>query len=113
MSVVGTVIHNVLLAFIFLLMVRFVVDWIQVFARSWTPKGPVLVALEVVFSITDPPIKFFRRLIPPLRLGGGMALDLSFLVVLILCYVLMAVNASGVLLAGGTGGATDRNRGYG
>lgn len=92
MSLVGQVIEAILWSFIILLMIRFVVDWIQVFARSWTPKGPALLVLEIVYSITDPPIKFFRRIIPPLRLGGGMALDLSFLVVLIGCYVLLSVN---------------------
>ena len=37
--------------------------------------------LEVVYSITDPPIKALRRVIPPLRLGN-VALDLSFLIVI-------------------------------
>ena len=40
--------------FIVLLFVRLVVDWIQMFARSWVPRGPVLVVLEGVYTITDP-----------------------------------------------------------
>jgi YggT family protein len=88
---VGVVIHYILWFFIALLFVRFVVDWIQVFARSWTPHGPVLVVLETVYTVTDPPIRAMRRILPPLRLGG-MALDLSFLVVILICYVLLAVN---------------------
>ena len=64
------------LIFILLLFARFIVDWVQMFARQWTPHGPVLVVLEAVYSITDPPIKAVRRILPPLRLGG-MALDLS------------------------------------
>ena len=51
------------------LWVRFVVDWVQVFARSWSPCGPLLVGLEAVYSATDPPIKALRRVIPPLRIG--------------------------------------------
>ena len=74
--------------FIALLWVRFVVDWVQVFARSWSPQGPLLVLLEVVYSITDPPIKALRRVIPPLRLGS-VALDLSFLIVLVAAYILL------------------------
>jgi YggT family protein len=89
-SAVASVIYLVLWLFLGLLFVRFVVDWVQVFARSWTPKGPVLVILEVVYSITDPPILFFRRFIPPLRLGS-VALDLSFMIVLVLCYLLLIV----------------------
>ena len=90
MYIVGQVIHGLLWFFIALLWVRFIVDWVQVFARSWTPHGVILVLLEVVYSITDPPIKALRRLIPPLRLGN-FALDLSFLIVLVLAYVLLRV----------------------
>ena len=91
MSLVGGVINLVLTLFLFLLFARFVVDWVQVFARSWTPKGIVLVVLEVVYSITDPPILFIRRFVPPLRLGA-IALDTSFIIVLISVYLLLELN---------------------
>ena len=87
MTAVLQIIHGALWIFIALMWIRFVVDWVQVFARSWTPSGPVLVVLEVVYSITDPPIKFVRRFVPPLRLGAVM-LDTSFLIVLIVVYLL-------------------------
>jgi YggT family protein len=89
--VAGQVIEGLLWFFIALLWVRFVVDWVQVFARSWAPRGALLVLLEVVYSITDPPIRALRRVIPPLRLGS-VALDLSFLIVMISAYVLLRVN---------------------
>jgi len=89
----GTVIEIVLWVFIGLLWIRFVVDWVQVFARSWMPRGALLVALEVDYSVTDPPIKALRRVIPPLRLGN-FALDLSFIIVMIVAYVLLSVNRS-------------------
>ena len=91
MQVVGSIIEIVLWVFIALLWIRFVVDWVQVFARSWTPTGPLLVGLEGVYSATDPPIKALRRVIPPLRIGS-VALDLSFLIVMIAAYVLLQVN---------------------
>ncbi|WP_260430982.1 YggT family protein [Nocardioides sp. LS1] len=87
----GQVIEGLLWFFIALLWVRFVVDWVQVFARSWSPTGPLLVILEFVYSLTDPPIKALRRVIPPLRLGS-VALDLSFLIVMISAYVLLRIN---------------------
>ena len=93
MSPVGLVVELVLYVFLVLLMIRFVVDWIQVFARSWTPKGPVLVVLEGVYTVTDPPVKAFRRVIPPLRLGS-MMLDLSFLALLLVVYLLLILNRS-------------------
>ena len=91
MTAIGSVLHFLLLIFILLLIARFIVDWVQVFARQWTPHGPALVVLEAVYSTTDPPIKALRRVIPPLRLGS-VALDLSFLLVMILAYVALAVN---------------------
>jgi YggT family protein len=89
---VGGVINLVLTLFLFLLFARFVVDWVQVFARSWTPKGIVLIVLEVVYSITDPPILFIRRFVPPLRLGA-IALDTSFIIVLVSVYLLLELNS--------------------
>jgi YggT family protein len=88
---VGYAIALALQSFIALLIVRLVVDWIQVFARSWQPSGIVLVVLEVVYSITDPPIKAFRRVFKPIRIGG-VSLDLSFLAVLLVCYLLLEIN---------------------
>jgi len=96
-NVAGQVIDLILWLFLALLFVRFIVDWVQVFARSWTPKGPILVLLEVVYSITDPPIMFFRRFIPPLRLGS-VALDLSFMIVIVICYLMLILNDQ-ILLA--------------
>ena len=93
MQLLGQILHAFLWVFIALLWVRFVFDWVQVFARTWTPRGPVLLVLEVVYSVTDPPIKALRRVIPPLKLGS-VALDLSFLIVLISAYVLLRINAS-------------------
>ncbi len=91
MELAGATIEIVLYLFIALLWVRFIVDWVQVFARSWSPRGALLVVLEVVYSTTDPPIKALRRVIPPLRIGN-FALDLSFLIVLVGAYVLLRVN---------------------
>ena len=70
MAAVGSILHFLLLIFILLLIARFIVDWVQVFARQWTPHGPALVVLEAVYSTTDPPIKAVRRILPPIRLGG-------------------------------------------
>ncbi|MCL8026982.1 YggT family protein [Nocardioides bruguierae] len=91
MLIIGTIIDWLLGIFLFLMLVRFIVDWVQVFARSWSPTGVVLVILEVVYSVTDPPIMFLRRFIPPLRLGS-IALDMSFILVLVAVYVLRALN---------------------
>jgi YggT family protein len=93
LHIAGQIIEGLLWFFIAMLWIRFVVDWVQIFARSWSPRGPLLVLLEIVYSVTDPPIKALRRVIPPLRLGN-FALDLSFIIVMIVAYVLLYVNRS-------------------
>jgi YggT family protein len=67
---------------------RLVLDWIQVFARDWRPQGPILVVAEAVYTITDPPLKALRRVIPPLRLGQ-LQVDLAFTVLFVLTVLVM------------------------
>jgi YggT family protein len=84
----------VLLVFFILLIARLVFDYVMMFARSWRPSGVAAVGLEVVYSVTDPPLKALRRVIPPLRLGN-FSIDLGFMVLLFVVYVLMSfVNAA-------------------
>ena len=93
MQIFGQTLYIILLVFIGLLWIRFIVDWVQVFARQWTPHGPLLVALEGVYSATDPPIMALRRVVPPLRIGS-VALDLSFLLVMVAAWLLLNVVAT-------------------
>ena len=86
MIVLGVVIELVLWFYILFLLARLVADYVQMFARSWEPVGLHPGAARARSTrVTDPPIRLLRRLIPPIRLGG-MALDLSILIVLLLCY---------------------------
>lgn len=94
MTVVLEVASFVLLVFFILLIARLVFDYVMMFARSWRPSGVAAVGLEVVYSVTDPPLKALRRVIPPLRLGN-FSIDLGFMVLLFVVYVLMnLVNAA-------------------
>jgi YggT family protein len=87
MSAVGSFLVLVLQIFFFLLIARLVLDYVQMFARSWRPRGIVLVIAEIVYTITDPPLRALRKVIPPLRLGG-ISLDLSFLVLIVIVQIL-------------------------
>jgi len=83
---VGSLLYILLWLFFVLLIARLVLDYIQMFARSWRPSGPLLVIAEVIYTITDPPLKALRRVIPPLRIGS-VSLDLSFLVLVVLVQI--------------------------
>lgn len=87
---VRSVLALLLWLYFLVLIARLVFDYVQLFARSWRPRGVMLVLAEGVYSLTDPPLRALRRVIPPLRLGV-VSLDLSFLVLIILIQVLIAL----------------------
>jgi YggT family protein len=80
--IVGQTLSFLLFLYFIVLIGRLIFDWIQVFSRDWRPKGPLLVVAEAIYSLTDPPLRALRKVIPPLRLGG-VALDLAFLVLIL------------------------------
>jgi YggT family protein len=81
-SVIATVLSIALSVYFIVLLARLVLDLARVFARQWRPRGFGLVLAEFVYVLTDPPIKFVRRFLPPLRVGG-VALDFSFSIVVL------------------------------
>jgi YggT family protein len=89
-EILQIVLRYVLTIYLVLLVGRMIFGWIQVFARDWRPTGVVLVLAEAIFTVTDPPLKFLRRFIPPLRLGM-VAMDLSFMVLFIVVLILLEV----------------------
>ena len=90
MGVVGDLLSFLIGLFLLLLFVRVVFDWVQVFAREWRPRGIALVVAEATYTVTDPPLRALRRVIPPLSLGA-FRLDMAFLVLVILCVILQSV----------------------
>ncbi len=59
-----------------------VLDWVQLFARQWRPTGAVLVVANLIYALTDPPLRWIRRVLPMVRMGG-LGIDLSFLVLIL------------------------------
>lgn len=89
-SVLASIVHLVLLVYILVLFARLILDYIPMFNREWRPKGFGLVAAEAVYTVTDPPIRFFRRIIPPLRIGQ-LSLDFGFALTLLVVLILMNI----------------------
>ena len=90
MQYLREVLTYVLTIYLVILVGRMIFGWIQVFARDWRPTGIVLVLAEAIFTVTDPPLKFLRRFIPPLRLCM-VAMDLSVMVLFIVVLILLEV----------------------
>lgn len=89
-SIILSVIYVALLIVFIAMWVRFVFDWLQVLNPAFRPRGIVLIVAETSYTITDPPLKAVRRVIPPLRLGS-VSLDLAWTIVLIVLLILMAL----------------------
>ena len=83
------IVYLFLLAFMYILFARFIMGMVMAFGRRWKPGRGASAAMEVVWSVTDPPLKALRRVIPPLRLGT-VSFDLASLVLLVIVFVLMS-----------------------
>ncbi len=89
MEVLWQVIYLILYGFFLCLLARLVLEYVLMFARRWQPGRGAAAGLEVVWSVTDPPLRTLRRVIPPLRIGT-VSLDLAFLALLFIVYVLLS-----------------------
>jgi YggT family protein len=62
-------------------------------SRTFRPTGALVVVFEVVYTLTDPPLRLLRRVIPPLRVGN-VAFDLGFLLLFIAIVVVRGILAN-------------------
>jgi len=89
-SIVATIIYIALFLFFLLMWARFILDLATNFVRGFKPAGPLLIIAEVAYTVTDPPIKAVRRVLPPLRFGG-IALDFGWSLVMLAVIILMSI----------------------
>ena len=92
MTAVRSILYFILLIFFIFLIGRLILDWIQVFARDWRPRGVMLVIAETIYSVTDPPLKALRRVLPPLTIGQ-VQIDLAFIVIFLIVSLLLSLLA--------------------
>ena len=90
MQAVASVVYFALLVFLLFLIFRLIMEYVFLLARSYRPSGIVAVVLELAYSVTDPPLKALRKVLPPLRIGQ-VSLDLGFIVLFIVVRILMGV----------------------
>jgi YggT family protein len=87
-STIFQAVYLLLYVFFLVLLARFVLGWVLAYGRRWQPGRGAAAAMESVWSVTDPPLKALRRVIPPLRIGT-VSIDLASLVLLVILFVLM------------------------
>jgi YggT family protein len=89
-SIIGQVIYLVLYFMLMVLLIRLVMTLVLQFGRRWRPSRGAAATLEVVWSVTDPPLHALRRMIPPLRVGT-VSVDIAFTLLLLILFLLMEV----------------------
>lgn len=89
-SAVASIVNLMLVLYLLILFARLILDYIPMFNREWRPKGAGLIAAELVYTVTDPPVRFFRRIIPPLRIGS-ISLDFGFSITILIVLILMNI----------------------
>jgi YggT family protein len=91
-GVVGATISWVLQIYLLVLIARIVIDYVFMFARDWRPQGVALVLVELVYTLTDPPIRLLCRVIPSIRVGQfDFQLTVVFLILFIGINILTSV----------------------
>jgi YggT family protein len=90
--IIRSILYFIVLIFFIFLIGRLILDWIRVFARDWRPRGVMLVIAEAIYSVTDPPLKALRRVLPPLTIGQ-VQIDLAFIVIFLIVSLLLSLLA--------------------
>ncbi len=80
--ILGRAVSLVSSLYILVLLARVALDWTRLLLPRWRPPGPILVLANAVYALTDPPLRWLRKFIPPLRLGN-VALDVGFIVLFV------------------------------
>lgn len=88
LSILLQVLYLTTYVFLIVLLARFVLSAVLQYGRRWQPGRGASAGLESVWSVTDPPLRALRRVIPPLRIGT-VSIDLASLVLLVILFVLM------------------------
>lgn len=92
MGQIFAAIYWLLQLFLFALIGRLIFDYVRIFSPQWRPRGVILALAELIYTVTDRPLRFVRQFVPPLRLGA-VSLDLSFIVVFFVVQLLMRLVA--------------------
>lgn len=86
-ALVGIILYWLVRVYEFVLWARLILDLVRAFNPHFRPRGPFLILVELVYTLTDPPIRFFRKLLPPIRLGQ-IALDLGWMLTMLSCFLI-------------------------
>ena len=84
LSIIGSVVHFLVNAYILVLFVRMILDWVLALSPTWRPSG----MFDAIYQLTEPPLRWLRQYIRPVPLGP-IYFDVAYLV---LYFVLVVID---------------------
>ena len=87
---VASFVDNLFLVYIIMIIAWIVIGWVVAFRGSIPYNRPLRAVTGFIEETVTPYLNVFRRLLPPIG-GGGMAIDLSPMIGLILLFVVQGI----------------------
>lgn len=82
MVIFGLILWWAINVYVWILLARVIISFVPLIVSGWSPRGILLVLVEAIYTLTDPPLRAISKVVRPIRLGN-VALDLSILVLLV------------------------------
>jgi YggT family protein len=95
MSMLALIAYWALQIYFYSLIGRLILDLLISLRPGFRPKSLLLPVSEIIFTVTDPPLKFLRRFIKPVRFGS-ISLDFAW-TLLVLVVILLRNLALGLV----------------
>ena len=77
MGLIALILNWALQLYFYALIGRLILDLLMSVNPGFRPKGILMPVAEVIFSLTDPPLRFLRQYIKPVRMGA-ISLDFAW-----------------------------------
>lgn len=87
LSLIGSIVHFLVNAYILVLFIRMVLDWVSMLAPMWRPTGIIASLIDAVYQLTEPPLRWLRQYIRPIPMGP-IAFDVAFIVLYFILVVI-------------------------
>ena len=93
MGMLALIAYWALQIYFYALIGRLILDLLISLRPGFRPKSLLLPVSEIIFTVTDPPLKFLRRFIKPVRFGS-ISLDFAWTLLVLVVILLRNLTLS-------------------
>ncbi len=87
LTMIGSIVHLLVNAYILVLFIRMILDWVSVLSPMWRPGGVLAAIIDAVYQLTEPPLRWLRQYIRPIPMGP-IYFDVAFIVLYFILIVI-------------------------